>query len=91
MTPHCLITARRRSTRTLVRVGELIRDGRNPASPSALIDLRIADFTREVRARLATLAAELDPMESLLIERREAGRLTDLGGLLAPRAARPPD
>jgi hypothetical protein len=56
-----------------------------------LIDLRIADFAREVRARLATLAAELDPMESLLIERREAGRLTDLGGLLAPRAARPPD
>jgi hypothetical protein len=52
---------------------------------------RIAEFAREVRARLATLASELDPVEDMLIEPRDTARLNDLGGRLgaARRGARP--
>ena len=82
MTPHCLVTGRRRATRTLVNLWEAVRNGLNPDSPAALIDLCIAEFAREVRARLATLAGELDPVEDMLIEPRDAARLNDLDGRL---------
>jgi Mg2+ and Co2+ transporter CorA len=59
-----------------------VRGGLNPAGPATLIDLCIAEFAREVRARLATLADHLDPVEDMLIERQDATRLTDLGGRL---------
>lgn len=82
MTPQCVLTGRRRATRTLVSLWESVRGGLSPASPAVLIDLGIAEFAREVRARLDTLADHLDPVEDLLIERQEATRLTDLGGRL---------
>ncbi len=82
MTPHCLVTGRRRATRTLVNLWEAVRGGLSPGSPAELIDLCIAEFAREVRARLATLASELDPVEDMLIEPRDAARLNDLGGRL---------
>jgi zinc transporter len=82
MTPDYLVTARRRATRTLVNVWQAVQTGLAPCSPTALIDHCIAEFAREVRARLATLATELDPLEDLLIDRRDAGQLTNLGGRL---------
>jgi zinc transporter len=52
------------------------------ASPGKLVDLCLAEFARKLRERLATLAASLDPIEDILIERRGAGELNDLGGRL---------
>ncbi len=82
MLPHCLITGRRRSTRALVTMWEAIEAGLAPAGPANLVDRCLAEFAREVRARLVTLAADLDPIEDMLIEQREAGQLNDLGGRL---------
>ena len=82
MTPQYLVTGRRRATRTLVNIWESVRNGLDPIDPPNLIDLCIAEFAREVRGRLAVLAADLDPVEDLLIERQDAARLTDLGGRL---------
>ena len=86
MTPHCLVTARRRATRTLVNLWEQVQHGLRPAGPAAFIELCIAEFAREARLRLAALAGELDPLEDMLIENRDSGALADLGG--RPGAAR---
>jgi zinc transporter len=82
MTPRYLVTGRRHATRTLVNLWEAVKGGLQPTSPTALVDLCIAEFAREVRDRLASLASELDPVEDVLIEHRDAGRLTNLGGRL---------
>lgn len=82
MTRTCLITGRRRATRTLVNLWEGTRGGLNPAGPSALIDLCIVEFVREVRARLATVATDLDRIEDVLIDGEDTSRLSDLGGRL---------
>jgi zinc transporter len=66
----------------LVNLWEAVRGGLSPDSPAALIDLCIAEFAPEVRTRLATLAGELDPVEDMLIEPRDAAQLNDLGGRL---------
>ena len=63
MLPHCLITGRRRATRTLVRIWEAVENGSAPASPAKLIDLSIVEFAREVRTRLASLGTNLDTVE----------------------------
>ena len=80
MTPDCLVTGRRRATRTLINLWEAMRRGLNPADPSALIDLCITEFARGARVRLAALASELDPVEDMLIEGRDASGQTDYGG-----------
>ncbi len=80
MTQDCLVTGRRRATRTLINLWDAMRRGLNPANPSALIDLCIVEFAREARARLAALACELDPVEDMLIEGRDASGLADFGG-----------
>jgi zinc transporter len=82
MLPHCLITGRRRAARTLVNLWEAVKSGLAPDGPASLIDLCLAEFAREMRARLAVLAANLDPVEDMLIEQRGAGQLNDLGGRL---------
>jgi zinc transporter len=82
MQPHCLVTGRRRATRTLVNMWQAVEGGLSPVCPATLVDLCIAEFAREVRARLATLGSSLDPVEDRLIERRSAGELNDLGGRL---------
>ncbi|HTW28071.1 MAG TPA: CorA family divalent cation transporter [Acetobacteraceae bacterium] len=82
MTPNRLITGRRRATRTLVHLWERVRDGLEPGSPAALINICITEFAREVRERLADLGGELDAVEDALISDRDPGRLADLGGRL---------
>ncbi len=79
MLPHCLVTGRRRPTRTLVNMWESVEAGFVPSGPAHLVDRCIGEFAREVRARLATLAASLDPVEDRLIEPSRGGRLDDLG------------
>jgi zinc transporter len=82
MLPHCLVTGRRRATRALARIWEAVAGGLTPVGPASLVDSCIAEFAREVRARLVTLAANLDPVEDKLLEQRGAGELADLGGRL---------
>ena len=82
VTPHRLVTGRRRPIRTLANLWETVQSGHAPASPATLIDRSIAEFAREVRGRLAALAADLDPVEDMLIEGRDASDLGDLGGRL---------
>jgi zinc transporter len=79
MLPHALITGRRRPSRTLASMWEAVAGGLNPTGPANLVDRSIAEFAREVRARLTTLAATLDPIEDTLIELRNSGELKDLG------------
>ena len=82
MLPHRVVTGRRRPTRTLVKMWESIQAGNCPEGPAHLVDRCIAEFAREVRARLATLASSLDPVEDMLIEQRGASQLNHLGGRL---------
>ena len=82
MGPNCLVTGRRRAARSLANVWQAIEAGLTPTGPAKLVDLCIAEFAREVRARLASLGANLDPVEDKLLERRGAGELNDLGGRL---------
>jgi zinc transporter len=82
MLPCCLVTGRRRATRVLVTVCEAVDKGLTPISPASLVSSCIAEFAREVRVRLASLGANLDPVEDKLLEQRGAGGLTDLGGRL---------
>jgi zinc transporter len=82
MLPHCLVTARRRATRTLVCMWERVQTGLVPEGPGDLIDQCLTEFAREVRARLQMLSENLDPIEDILIEQTSAGRLNDLGGRL---------
>ena len=79
MLPHALITGRRRPSRTLANMWEAVAGGLNPTGPANLVDRCLAEFAREVRARLTTLAATLDPVEDTLIEMRNSGKLKDLG------------
>lgn len=78
MLPHCLITSRRRPSRTLMKVHEGIRNAAL-AGPAHLVDLCWADFAREARARLAELGAQLDPVEDALLEQHGGSALNDLG------------
>jgi zinc transporter len=77
-----LTTGRRRPARTLANVWQAVDDGLNPTGPAKLVDLCIAEFAREVRARLASLGGSLDSVEDKLLEKRGAGELNDLGGVL---------
>jgi zinc transporter len=74
MLPNRLVTGRRRNTRTLVAMWEAIEGGFSPGGPADLVDHCVAEFAREVRERLATLATGLDPIEDMLIERRCGGQ-----------------
>ena len=80
MTPHRLITGRRRATRTLFNMWEVVRTGRKPRDPVTLLDMCVGEFAREVRARLKGLATELHPVEDRLIALR--ADLADVGALL---------
>lgn len=82
MTPDRLITGRRRATRTLFNVWNAVQHGQDPDDPASLLDLCVAEFAREVRARLALLANTLDPIEDRLIEARPGADLSDIGGQL---------
>ena len=82
MLPHCLVTGRRRATRALARMWESLDNGLAPAGPASLVDSCIAEFAREVRGRLASLGANLDPVEDKLLDQRGGGGLIDLGGRL---------
>lgn len=82
MTPTRLVTGRRSATRTLVHIWEQVQRGAHPASPAALVHLCIASFAREVRGHLAGLAADLDPIEDVLIDPRNTPRLADLAAQL---------
>ena len=66
MQPSCLVTGRRSATRSLVNMWQSVEDGLTPASPAKLIELCIAGSAREVRARLASLSANLDSVEDKL-------------------------
>jgi zinc transporter len=82
MQPNSLITGRRRATRTLVKMWQAVEGGLDPATPAKLLDLCIAEFAREVRARLVSLGDSLELVEDKLFEQRGAGELNDLGGRL---------
>jgi magnesium transporter/zinc transporter len=82
MLPHRVVTGRRRPTRSLVKMWESIEAANCPEGPAHLVDRCIAEFAREVRARLATLASSLDSIEDMLIEQRGASQLNHLGGRL---------
>ena len=78
MLPDRLITARRTSTRTLVRLWESAQAGHNAAEPATLVALGIADFARDARRRLKLLDDGLDALEDALLERRDTSRLVEL-------------
>lgn len=80
-----LVTARRRGARSLAAVyhqlrADFARVGAVPHGPAAVVDLCLADFARASRARLVTLADDLDAIEDTLLERRWPGRLSSLAG-----------
>jgi zinc transporter len=82
MVPGRLITGRRRANRTLVNVYEGVRRGLQPSCPAALVDRCVAEFAHQVRARLSSLADDLDVVEDALIDDRDGGGVADLGGKL---------
>jgi zinc transporter len=79
MTPDRLVTGRRHPTRTLVNLWRAVNDGLAPSGPAALIELAIAQFAREVRARLAGLSAQLDALEEGLLARQDSAALGRTG------------
>lgn len=79
MTPGWLVTGRRRPTRTLFALWEAVSRGLAPDGPVGLLDLSIAELAREIRARVAMLSRELDPVEDRLIEPGPGGELDDMG------------
>ena len=80
-----LVTARRRGVRSLAAVyhqtrAAFARSGAVPHGPAAVVDLCLVDFARAARARLVTLANDLDAIEDTLLEQRWPGRLSSLAG-----------
>lgn len=84
MTQDDLITGRRRANRTLAQLWDTVQNGRRVVNPTAMIDLGIAEFAREARARLNTLTAELDRVEDWLVELRRGASLSDISANIGP-------
>jgi zinc transporter len=82
MTPTYLVTGRRRATRTLFAVLQLAEGGLHPRCPATFIDLCIASFAEEIRARLTSIDEVLAGVEDAVVGQPASSNLTELSGQL---------